>query len=1049
MKNQYKTLWSFLLCIFTCTLGFAQQTFVTGTVTDAQDTPLPGVNVIIKGTRIGTVTDFDGNYEIEASEGDVLTFSYVGMEPIERSIGASSTINVSLKESNSELEEVVVIGYGTQKKVATTGSIATLKTDNFVERPISRVDQGLIGQIAGVRVKQTTGLPGRPFSINIRGTGSISAGNEPLYVIDGFPLHTEGVNQNGSFSNGSPLDNINPNDIESIEILKDAAAAAIYGSRASNGVVLITTKKGKTGNAKFTFNAYTGISKESKRVDMLSPDEWIGRSKIMIDNQWMNSGVPGATTDQSVDQRRSTYNQFLIDNNRESEVLAGDQFNTSYMYDPRWDMEGHPGLDYIDWQDRIFRTGIFNNFQLSASGATEAINYYISGNYQKNEGYIIGTDYEAFSARANIDIKFSDRLKMGINLAPTYSVRNDPGVEGKDNTLHKAISTAPIQESTTNDSGEKYTIRYDWGSSNTDPLPRLSRKGKYTMFRNLISSYVSYDIMDGLTIRSSVNFDNADNTSETYLPNDVLESIRGDYGTYRRQNIVNENTLTYTNTFKDNHNLSVILGHSYNRYQITSSGLSSGNRYNNSTIETLPSGSTGSTSSSRNVLISYFGRAQYDFKEKYMLSASIRWDGSSKFGPDSRWGVFPSVSGGWRISQEEFMQNISWLSELKLRASYGINGSNNIGNYAWYSTLGAYNYFLGQNTALGQGVASIPNPSLHWEESRSSNFGLDFSVLNNRISGSFDVYRKENSDLLLQVPAPAASGFTSYLENVGKVLNKGWEAEITSYNLTGDFSWNTSFNISHNANEVLALGPEQDRIEISSGYSPIPFIILEVGKPMYTIHTIVQDGVLSEQDVTEGAAVYGGGTPVAGDPKYVDQNDDGVIDEKDRVDAGNPFPKYIWGITNNFRYKNFDLNVLLQGQNGGHVYGLLGRAINRTGMSSGENNLDVDPAKRGNWKTNFGYVTNTDWLYKSDYLSIRNITLGYNLTNALKSEKIDNARVYVTAENWFYWDKYDGGYNPEATNAPASSDSRYPVPADYGGAPLAKSLILGLNITFN
>ncbi|MEN9980861.1 MAG: hypothetical protein RL542_648 [Bacteroidota bacterium] len=1026
---------------------FAQEKTVTGKVNDPSGQPLPGVTVLVKGTKKAVSTDFDGKYIVSVSTGGTLVFSYIGFKTKEQKVGNSNTYTISLDTENESLNEVVVVGYGTQKKKVTTGSMSSIKTESFTERPISRLDQGMVGQIAGVRVKQTTGMPGQPFSVEIRGAGSISAGNEPLYVIDGFPIHTEGGNSAGGFSNGSPLDNMNPNDIASIEVLKDAAAAAIYGSRASNGVVLITTKRGKTGKATFTFNTYSGINKEANRVDMLDADQWIARQKTFIDDNWVTSGIPGATANQTIAERVATYNLRYPS----TPLIPSNSKYTTYLYDARWDTPGHPGLDYIDWQDKVFRTGQFNSYQLSASGSTEAVNYYVSANYQKNDGYIMGTDYTLFSARANVDIKLSDNFKVGFNLAPSYSVKDDPGVEGKDNIIHKALGASPIFENTTNDLGELYTVKYAWGSSTTSMLNLLAKKGKNSMYRNLISSYASYKLTDDLTLKSTINFDNTDNTTENYTPSNLLTGIIGAYNTYRRQNIVNENTLNYVKSYKDHH-FNLLLGQSFSSYQMTKSTLASGALYSSFSIETLPTGSTGSTSAEKNTLLSYFGRLQYDYKEKYLISASIRRDGSSKFGFQQRWGVFPSVSLGWRITQEDFMKKFNWINDLKLRASAGINGSNNIGNYAAYSTLASYNYTLGGANAIGQGIGSIPNPLLHWEESKSTDLGLDFSILKNRISGTFEVYRKINSDLLLQVPVVGASGFTNYLTNIGKVQNQGWEFELNTSNVaTKNFKWKTSLNLSHNENQVLALGPDQTKIEIAaSGLSGVPFVKLEVGKPMYTLFMLVQDGVVTQADIDAGGTTIGGNALKLGDPRYIDQNGDKKITADDRVDVGNPTPKIIWGITNTFKYKAFDLNVLVQGQNGGTVYGLIGRGINRTGMSAGENNLDVDPAVRGNWKTSFGYQANTDWLYSSDYLSIRNITLGYDLSKALKSmTRIDKARIYISGENWFYWNKYKVGYNPEAVNTAASSDGAFALPVDYGGAPLAKSLVLGLNINFN
>jgi len=1027
--------------------GYAQEKMVTGIVTDPAKLSIPGVNVFVKGTKRGASTDFDGRFTVAASAGETLVFSFVGFVTKEVKVGTASSYDVSLDAENSSLNEVVVIGYGTQKKKLTTGAISGIKTENFTERPISRVDQGLIGQVAGVRVKQTTGLPGQPFSIEIRGAGSITAGNEPLYVVDGFPISTEGSNSNGGFSNGSPLDNMNPNDIASVEVLKDAAAAAIYGSRASNGVVLITTKKGKTGKAKFTFNTYGGINKEANRVDMLDSQQWVDRAKTFIDAQWVGSGIAGASASQTMPERIAAYNA----KNPTAPLIPSNSRYYTYLYDTRWDMPGHPGLDYIDWQDKIFRTGEFSNYQLSASGATETVNYYVSANYQKNTGYIVGTDYTLFSARANVDVKLSENFKMGINIAPSYSVKNDPGVEGKDNTLFKALTATPVFESASNAAGEKYTTRYMWGSSTTNMLNALARTGRNSMYRSLISTYASYQFVKGVTFKSTINFDNSDNTTESYTPNDVLASIRGAYNTYRRQNLVNENTLNYDQTL-GNHNFNLLLGQSFNSYEITRASLSSGALYNNSSTETLPAGSIGSTNAEKNTLLSYFARLQYNFKEKYLISGSIRRDGSSKFGMDRRWGTFTSLSLGWRVKQEAFLENVDWLSDLKLRASTGINGSNNIGSYGAYATLGTFNYSLGGAAAIGQGAASIPNPDLHWEESKSIDFGVDFAFIKNRISGTFEVYRKNNSELLLRVPVTGASGFPSYLTNIGEVQNQGWEFELNSLNVkTKDFEWRTSANISHNENKVLALGPGQSKIEISNSYDGgVPFIKLEVGKPMYTIFALKQDGVVTQSDIDTGGTTIGGNKLVLGDPRYVDQNGDKKINSEDRIDVGNPTPKYTWGITNTLKYKDLDFNVLVQGQNGGTVYGLTGRAIDRTGMGSVENALDVDTSTRGNWRTSFGYQANTDWLYKSDYVSIRSISVGYSLREALKSVKrIDNARLYVTGENFFSWNKYRVGYNPEAVNSSGSSNSDFSVPVDYGGAPLAKSVVIGLNINFN
>jgi TonB-linked SusC/RagA family outer membrane protein len=1031
----FKQLLITLLFTFCSVAAMAQSRTITGDISDeATKEPLAGVTVTVKGTTQGTISDVDGNFSLEVKQDApvVLTMSYMGFETTDINVGTQSSVSVKLKQAigGQSLSDVVIVGYGTQKARNVTGAVSTLNAENFDERPVNRLEQALVGQIAGVQVKQTSGAPGRPFSIQIRGAGSISAGNEPLYVIDGFPLERTKPNGSGNFNDGSPLDNINPNDIESIQVLKDAAAAAIYGSRAANGVVIITTKRGKVGKPQISLNTYFGFNKAQKKLDMLTAEEWIARAKGFIDTSWVKSEV-GRTANQTTAERLA--------------ILG--KVDPKLMYDARWDMPGHPGLDYIDWQDEAFRTGSFQNYQLSASGGTENVRYYISGNYQNQQGYVIGMGYKSFSARANVEASLNKRMRLGLNLAPTYSMKDDPGVEGKDNTLQKIITTSPVMESAPNAQGELYQTAYAWGGSGTDPLPRLEdRVSRASMYRNLASVYYEADIIDGLKFKTSVNFDNIDNTTEGYIPSNVLKSISGSYGTYRRQTLVNENTLTYIKSFKDKHNLSVVLGHAYNNYSITNSSLASAGNYSNYYTQTLPANSTGSTNKTRTVLISYFGRVQYDFKEKYLLSVSIRRDGSSVFGPDRLWGNFPGASIGWRISDENFFKdNIGFVNDLKFRASLGMSGNNGIPAYQAESLLGSYNYSYNGSVFQGRGLGNIQNPELRWEKNVSNNYGVDFTLFNRRIMGSFDIYSKRSSDLLLNLPVAATTGFSSYWVNIGEVLNKGWELELNSRNLTGKFEWNTAFNLSHNSNKVTNLGG-QDKIEITNSFTGDGYAIMQVGQPMFSIFVVQQDGVLTQGDIESGYPIVSG--QKAGDPKYIDANGDGKITSTDRVIAGQANPKFTWGLTNSFRYKNFDLNILLQGQNGGKIYSLFGRAINRVGMSGADNALDVDVTKRGNYQTNYTAPVNSDWLYSSDYISIRSLTLGYNLSLSSKSKYIKGGRIYVTAENWFNWNKYDGGFNPEAANANLSNVDPFPMPGDYGGLPLAKSIIFGINLNF-
>jgi len=1042
---------------------------IIGKVTDQSNTPIPGVSVVVKGTTVGITTDNYGNFSLLVpSNAKSLVFSFVGMQSQVIALSGKSEYNVTLTEETTNLEEVVAVGYGTLKKTNLTTSVSTLKNTNLEERAITRVDQALVGQMAGVNVKQTNGTPGKAFSIQVRGTGSISAGNEPLYVIDGFPLSTSSTNAAGNYATGNPLDNINPNDIESIQVLKDAAAAAIYGSRASNGVILITTKRGQTGKPKITYNTYFGINQASRQVDMLDGQGWIDRATEIINGQYLAAyGSKGA---------------LITDNDATRTAIVG-SFNVNYFLDPRWAQAGHPGLDFINWQDEIFRTGMMQNHEISASGGNDIVKYFVSGNFANQDGFVKGQGYKTYSARANVEVKATDKFKMGINIAPTFSVIQDPGVEGKDNIYHQSLSMSPVQESTAGVYANVFNnAQYKWSNTTNSVLAKLENiVGETKRFRTIASLYGEYEFLKGLSFRTSINLDNTDNTSRSYVPYTVSSTLlsrtfdpakaaltsntSGSYNTYKRQTFVNENTLSYSTTIKL-HSISVLLGQSYNWDRTDISTLASSGGYTSSVIQTLNAASavTGSSTGTQNVLLSYFSRVQYSYNGKYLVSASLREDGSSRFGANSQYGMFPSASVAWNIVKENFMQKHHAISDLKLRASYGANGTNNLGSdYAAIPTLVSSGYALGttQAAVIGQSPSKIANPDLQWERSVTYDMGLDFGFLNNRITGSFDYYNKLNTKLLLNVQIPEATGFSTYLSNTGSVRNIGEELELTSHNTIGTFKWNTTLSISHNTNKVVALGPGQTQILIPSSFD-ISNFILRVGEPMNSIFVVKQNGCLTAADIASKVAMYG--TETVGDPRYVDFSGpkgvpDGVIDANDRQIVGHPNPDYTWGVTNSFKFKGFDLSVLIQGQNGGSVYSLLGRAITRTGQGFTDNApsfykdrwISADQPGAGRVSkaySTFGRIVNTDWLYSSNYMRVRDITLGYDLGNLIKKNIVEGARIYVTAENWFGHDKYYGGANPDATNTDLSGNTSYLAPGDYGGLPLAKSLIIGLNITF-
>lgn len=1038
---------------------------IIGKITDEKGAGVPGATIQVKGTDNRTIAKEDGSFSIKVATGrETLVVTSVGFTRREVPLNGATSINIGLAGEKNTLEDVVVIGYGTQKKRNVTAAQASFDASRLDERPVTRVDQALVGQMAGVTVKQTSGALGKGFSIQIRGTGSISASNEPLYVVDGFPLTPTGTNAAGNYANGNPLDNLNPNDIEDVQVLKDAAAAAIYGSRAANGVVLITTKRGKSGKTKIDFNSYVGFVERSKKLDMLNANEWIDRFTEMVNARYVAEyGTKGATANDDNVRRRQVLG------------LAAGAYNTAYMPDERWTKPGHPGLRFIDWQNETFRKGLTQNHQISASGGTDVVRYYISGNMARQEGMVKHTDYTSYSARANVEVNASKKLRFGLNISPTYSITNDPGVEGKDNIFHQILSMSPVQEDTmglfpnvgSND-------QYAWSNSTNSPVGKLQYNiGETKRFRTLTTLFGEYQLMPGLTFKTTVNLDNTDNENKTFRPYQIASSkstrldqtkllTSGSFSSFKKMNFVNENTLSYNKTFNDVHDIAAVVGFTYNSEKIDNQTMSSNGGFKADGVTTLSgaNGVTGETRETKNFLLSYLGRVQYTYDGKYMLSASIRRDGSSRFGENSKWGYFPSASVGWRVSEEGFLKTVPFINDLKIRGSWGKAGNYAIGDYATIPLLKTYNYSLNTVSVIGTAPLAPVNPDLTWEKSETFDAGLDITVLKNRLSASFDIYTKHNTGLLLNVPIPWVTGYSNVLANAGETRNKGWELELTSRNFVkGPVLWTTTLNLSHNTNRVLALAGGQNQTIIPSAYGTnVQHSILKVGEPMYSVYVVKQIGILTQDDINKGVALYGSET--VGDPKYEDYSGDGVIDLNDRQIVAHPNPDYIYGITNTVRYKGFDLTVLVQGQRGGSIYSLLGRALGRTGQGTVDNALgffrdrwrspdDPGAGKVGKAYSTFGQIANTDWLYSSDYIRVRMITLGYDLNRVIKAKKVfQAARLYLTAENFFGHDKYKGGLNPDANNTDLSGNAQYLEPGDYGGLPLPKSLILGVNITF-
>jgi len=1047
-------------------------TTIEGKVTDEKNLPLPGVSVRVKGTTQVVSTNPDGAFQLVTDLNQpTLVFTYVGYKTKEVVYNGQAVL-IKLDPDQSKLEEVLVVGYGTQRKSDVLGSVASFNAKAVEEKPISRVEQALIGQMAGVQVRQQSATPGAGLSIQVRGAGSITAGNEPLYVLDGFPLDVASQNAAGGIAN-SPLDNLNPNDIESVQVLKDAAAGAIYGSRAANGVVIITTRKGITGKPKISVNANAGISTIARKIDMLSADEWVAQATELANNAWVASGT-GRTPSQTNAERAAILG------------LAAGTINTTYMTDPRWAQAGHPGLDYVDWQDAIFTRAPYQNYEVSASGGSENVSYFISGNVLNQNGTLINSNFKNYGIRANVEANASKKLKFGINLAPSYSVNNAPPGEGKDNQLMNALQMVPVVESAAGlNSGAYGNSTYTWASPRLiSPYAYLETAiNKIKTSRLLASIYADYQILKGLSLRSSVNYDNVDRNTSKYTSDQVTVGAAsalltnpgfystGSYAVTKKQNFLNENTLNYTTTIAGVHKISAIAGVSYNIVHTEGVSLATAGGFANDIIKTLSNAiansagvtTTGTSTAANNTLFSYYSRLQYAFKDKYLLSGTLRRDASSKFGSENRWGTFPSISAGWKISEESFLKDVKAINELKLRLSWGKSGNNNIGDYNAISTLVNSNYVFGGNTpttATGQVVSGLANKALKWETSNTYDLGIDLSLLANRINFTFDAYHKKNTDLLLNLPVLSASGFSTSLQNIGAVVNKGLEFGLNTVNVkTASFIWSMSANIAFNKNTVTELGPTHADIEIASAYSGsnAPYLLRE-GLPAFSYYITQTDGILTAADLANPAVAKVSGQKV-GDAKYVDANGDGKISAADRVIGGQPSPKYTWGWTNNFKYGNFDLGIQLYGQHGGSILSYLGRAIDFSGSTTANvlgvwrgrwSAADPNPdAPRGKLGASYTYPNVTsDWVYSSDFLRVQHITLGYNLKGLIKTPGISSARIFITLENYFSHDKYKGGANPEAQNTNVSGDASYAISGDYGSAPLSKTASIGVNIGF-
>lgn len=1001
---------------------------VSGKVTDENGKGLPGVTVTASGSNSNAVTAQDGSYKITLPAGKkVIVFSSVGYKSETVSANNRSVINLSMSVAQKALEDVVVVGYGSQRKKDLTGAVAQLDASKFEERPIAQIGEAMQGQMAGVQVRATTGSPGAELQIKVRGTASVNAGTDPLYVVDGVPIDN--------------LVDINPTDIASIDVLKDAASTAIYGSRATNGVVLITTKKGRSGKTKFNFNSYYGVQQLANKMDLLSGPEWIDMYEQVQDSNYVKRGLQSGFTWSPTDPipvRQANLNTLK---------------SSTYIPDSRWG-HGTDSLSFIDWQDAFYRNAPIANAQLSASGGTDKLTYRISGNYLNQDGIATATNYKLFSVRANFEAKLNNYLKMGLELAPSYSWSAGGNVDGKDAQSHHVLAMAPVVEKDAGtNSGVAPFGRYYYAGSTQSPLAYQNLTTNDLDRQRLLSNmYLQADIYKGLSLKVSGAWNTDQQNHKVYHPSIGLgqtpgANSSGNYTTSNTQYYLIESLLSYNRSFGDHHiNAIALYSAEQTNYVNTSQSAS---KFANDALTTLNNATSTVTASStgelKRTLESYLARVQYDYKDKYLLNASIRRDGSSKFGSNVKWGNFPAVGVGWNVAQESFLEKLTWITQLKLRASYGYNGNNDIKDYLAYGGIGAANYSFNGALENGYVPSSISNQNLHWEKTRSANYGIDLGLFNNRISLSADYYDKLTTDMLLNVPFALATGFSSGTENIGHMTNKGWEFQVNTRNLTGVLQWQTSINLSFNKNRVTALGV--DDAPIHTGFSDQTQID-EIGLPVNEFYMYDAIGVYTnEKDLATSPHMS---SNKIGDVKYRDVNGDGVINSDDRTFMGQPDPTYSWGIYNSFSFKQFDVSFLIQGSGGNKVYDLIGRAIDRPGMGTLGNALG---RWRNRWRSSAdpgdghtpridgttGGLYDSRWLYDGTYARFKSVVLGYTLPrNIIKG--ITSARIYVSGENLFYLHNNDyGGYSPESLNTSGG---------DYGAYPDARTYTVGLNIGF-
>ena len=1063
-------LFSCLVLMFLSISMMAQKVPVSGTVSD-QTGPVIGASVIEKGTTNGTMTDNDGHFTLTVSKGAVIEISSIGYKTQEITVGAQTNFTVTLSEDNEFLDEVVVVGYGSMKKSDLAGASVSMKESDLKGSIISSLDQSLQGRAAGVTAVTTSGAPGSSSSIRVRGQATINANAEPLYVIDGVIVQGGGNTGadfglgdalgNGKVSTISPLSTINPADIVSMEILKDASATAIYGAQGANGVVLITTKHGKSGEAKFSYDGMVAMSRQAVRLNMMNLREYA-----------------------------QYYNEMIEE---------GDIYETNPYY-------ATPSLlgKGTNWQDEIFRTAWQHQHQLSAQGGSDKVQYYVSGSYMDQQGTIIGSNFNRFSVRTNLDAQLKKWLKLGVNA--TYAITNDnlKLADSNQGLIYYSLTTIPDIPVYDVNGNYSSTIREGYTSPNPVALAMMD---EILLKRKKLSGniYAELTPIKHITWRTELGFDMGESDANRYKPMIDLG------GWVRSQNSISyqknsnyfwqlKNYLTYANQW-GKHSVTAMIGQEcwesrWNYLSGSNTDLPSDEVHNVALATGTPSISSGFGSSS---MASFFTRETYNYGDRYLGTYTYRYDGSSNFGPKNRWAGFHSVALAWRFSNEKFFEPVKKVIDNgKLRLGWGQTGNSSIGSYAWGAAI------TRMPSALGMGFrpSNIPNTSIRWESQEQYNVGLDLGFFNGRLNLTVDAYYKKSDDMLMSMQLPSYMGTqgngSSKLQapngNYGSIENKGLEITLDAHPVQlKNFSWDSNFQISFNKNKLLSLSDTENATLVGYGQWGDVVCVSEIGKPLYNFYGYKVEGVYKDLDDIQNSAkpakypsdgVFSRGNTVwVGDIKYKDVDENGIIDERDRTDLGSPLPKFTFGWTNTFRYRNLDLSIFLNGSYGNKVMNY--NSLTLTHMNSTwTNQLQSVVSKRARLEPidpTIVYADGSKWFdhidnvrvknpgtkiphtsindpndndrisdrYVEDgsFLRIKNITLGYTFPKALLNKaKIENLRVYVNIQNLYTFTKYTG-YDPEV-GASTQDSTGLTYGLDHGRYPSPAMYSFGLNITF-